>query len=131
MSELEDFEATGKIQRAKSVPKKAAVEKAVEPESKVFGVEHAHSFEMAVAREKMTRTGQSIFITSEFMNYLLRGSDETDVMYQGVRIYLDGTKEELDKQEAMSAEKRADYLAFKGKSLDEVQALKKEAQEAR
>lgn len=133
MTELEDQEATGKLVRAPK-QKKAAVDKSVDAhrlDSKVFTIDEAHAFEMAVSREKMKQTGEPIYITEEFMSYLLRGSSEPSLMYQGVRLYVEGSKDELDAQESMTAEKRAEHLSFLGKSPEEVKAMKKEAQDAR
>lgn len=133
-NELDDHEATGKIQRApKSAEKLAEAFKDEVPDHVVFGIEQANAFEMAISREKFKKTGEPIFITKEFMNYLLRGSNEDSIMYQGIRVYVDGTKEELDREESMSAETRADHLIYKEKGItpDQVIELKRQAKAER
>lgn len=105
-------------------------------DDKVFDVGEEYALEQAIASACLEDVEEKpfFFITKELMKRLHRGRGEhLDIMYKGVRCYVSGQKDELDKQEKMSAEKRADYLAYKDKGLntDQVNQLKKEAQEAR
>lgn len=134
MSEIEDHEATGRILRANKQEPLPEMKPEVEHDPNVFGMHNVHDFELAIARTKFKSVPGSLphlEVTSELMKYLLRGSSEASVVYQGVRCYVQGAKSELDKQESMSAEKRADYLVHLGRSPEEIAQLKKEAMDAR
>lgn len=129
--ELDDHEATGKIQRAHKAQTIEDLPE-IKSDSNVFGMHNVHDFELAISRAKFKEDPKpNVFVTKELMHYLLRGSNDQSLVYQGIRVYVDGSKEELDKQEAMTSEKRADYLAHKGRTPEQILALKKEAQEAR
>ena len=135
--ELADHEATGKLQRAHEAKLRPMVPGHLDEdfEQQVFGMHNVHDFELAVARSKFkAKPGEDaphLLVSSELMEYLLRGAKDKSITYQNVRCYVAGSKDELDKQESMSSEKRADYLAYIGKTPEQIVQMKKEAQEAR
>jgi hypothetical protein len=52
------------------------------------------------------------------MRYLMRGASDKSLVYHGVRLYVQGSKEELDKEENMNAETLHNYRAVKARELN-------------
>jgi hypothetical protein len=111
-SAIEDAEAMGTIKRGQHLKIEAKVAKDTSDLQKVYDIENPHEFEMAIARAKM-KPGVHLLVTPELMEYLLRGAKDASIVYQNVRCYIAGSKDELDMEESMSAEASHDYKVKK------------------
>jgi hypothetical protein len=113
MSEsIEDHVAVGKIDRAPERVVSPHKDPIAKPEDKVFGMENPSEFEIAVARAKFN-PGAWLYVDKEMMHYLMRGASDKSLVYHGVRLYVKGEKEEMDKEEAMNAETLHNYRGSK------------------
>jgi hypothetical protein len=118
MSEsFDDHVAIGKIDRAPEKVVSPYVDPVAKAEDKVFGMDNPSEFEMAVARAKFN-PGAWLYVDQELMRYLMRGASDKSLVYHGVRLYVQGSKEELDKEENMNAETLHNYRAVKARELN-------------
>lgn len=99
-NEFKDAEALGHI---KTMPEYTEPKMADTPGEDV--IDDPDSFRMAVAHAQMEGIDH-VIVTEKVMKYLLRGHKGVSLTYgdPGVRVYLQGTKEDLDRKEKLSAE---------------------------
>ncbi len=110
---FKDAEALGKIKTTTEALEAILPVSIDEDEEKVF--DDANEFRLAIGRAGID--GASHLVISErLMRYLLKGRSDKSVMYEGVRCYVAGAKEILDKEESMSAMDHMDYMGKKGEA---------------
>lgn len=108
-----DFQKLEALGHIKTMPEPEA-EMVVE-EPKVGVIDSPEDFRMAVATAQMEGVDHLI-VTKRVFDYLLRGNKSESLTYgdPAVRIFLEGTKEEIERKEKMTAEQVHELGAKRG-----------------
>lgn len=99
-NEMKDAEALGHI---KTMPEVVEAARAEAPPS--VAIDNPEEFRLAVGQAQMEGIDH-LLVTEKLMSYLLRGNKSESLTYgdPGIRIFVEGTKEEIERVERMNAE---------------------------
>lgn len=113
MKNRNDFRQAEALGHIKTMPEVEQQQELTE-EVKPAVIDSPDDFRMAVAEAQMAGVDHLV-VSERVMKYLLRGNKSEYLTYgdPGLKIFLEGTKEEIERRERMSAEQYHEYYMKK------------------
>lgn len=105
LHDLKESEIRGEINRMPEMPQMPEAPKPAE----TTVVSRPGDFLFAISRAKLEKKPY-IEVTKDILEYIMNGHPGTSIMFQGMRVFLEGTAKQTLKEEAMSAEEYGDMV---------------------